>query len=105
MSESSGAPVLYHVTYSQRVRSELLRLGERAKAAGYGKQFFAAVKEIDRLLHLYPQFGQPLYDLKHQPMQVCIGVVPPLVLRFGIHQERRLVMVAYPMLPLPRCGF
>ena len=98
-------PVPYRVAYSGRVRAELSRLGARAKATGLAAPFIAAVKEIDHRLRIYPQFGQPLCDLKLEPAQLWIGVVPPLVVRYSLDEERRLVMVAFPFLPLPRSGF
>ena len=62
--------------------AELRRLAARAKSAAIGDQFMAAVKEFDRRLRIYPQFGQLLRDLKLEPSQFWIGVVPPLVVRY-----------------------
>jgi hypothetical protein len=62
------------------------------------------LKEIDRLLHLYPQFGQPLADLQLEPAQLWIGVVAPLVVRYVLDEERRLVMVATLPVLLPSSG-
>lgn len=72
---------------------------------GFGPQFLSAVKEIDQRLRLYPQFGQPLCDLKLEPAQIWIGVVPPLVVRYVLDTDRRLVMVTTPILALPQSGF
>jgi hypothetical protein len=58
-----------------------------------GPQVLAALKKLDGLLHLYPQFGQPLRDLHLEPAQLWIGVVSPLVVRYILDEERRLVMV------------
>ncbi len=54
------SPVPYRVAYSGRVREELLNLVVRAKARGLGRQVLDALKELDRRLHIYPQFGEPL---------------------------------------------
>ena len=100
--EDSYTP--YRVSYSGRVHDELGKLAERARAGGQGQSFVAAVKEIDRRLRIYPQFGQPLYDLNREPLQVWVGVVPPLVVRYILDEERREVTVAEPILPLSNSG-
>jgi hypothetical protein len=105
MSEPLSPPPLYQVSYSERVRQELLRLARQARAHGLGAEFLAAVREIDRRLHLYPQFGQPLRDLELEPAQLWIGVVLPLVVRYDLDERRRLVLVVSPpFLMLPRTG-
>jgi hypothetical protein len=104
VSEASSGPAPYRVTYSERVRRDLLNLAARARERGLGVQFVAAVKEIDHRLQIYPQFGQPLCDLTLEPARIWIGVVPPLVVQYALDEERRLVMVATPFLPLPNSG-
>jgi hypothetical protein len=37
----------------------LLSLADRARERGEGEAFLAALKELDRRLRLYPQFGDP----------------------------------------------
>jgi len=65
---------------------------------GQGESF-AAFKEFDRLLRIYPQFGEPEADLKQEGGQVYNGIVPPLVMRYAIVEDRRLVLVgALPVL-------
>jgi hypothetical protein len=53
---------------------------------------------------VYPQFGEPLADLTQEPGQVWIGTVAPLVVRYAIYDELRLVIVAVPVMPLPGSG-
>jgi hypothetical protein len=103
VSDPSPPPTPYRVSYSARVQQEILRLGDLASERGQGAEYLAAVKEIDRRLRIYPQFGEPLLNLTHEPGQVWIGTVAPLVLRYAIYEERRLVVVsALPvLLPLP----
>ena len=83
--------------YSDRVRQRLLALADVARDRGDGEEFLAALKEFDRRLGVYPQFGEPLIDLTHELGQVWIGIVRPLAMRYGVFDERRVVMVA----PLP----
>jgi hypothetical protein len=76
------------------VRQRLLALADIARQQGDGEEFIAALKEFDRRLRIYPQFGEPLVDLKKEPGQVWIGTVRPLAMRYGVLEERRLVIVA-----------
>lgn len=92
----------YRVEYSQRVRQLLLALADIARQRGDGEEFIAALKEFDRRLHIYPQFGEPLVDLKKEPGQVWIGIVRPLAMRYGVIDERRLVIVAAIPVLLPK---
>jgi hypothetical protein len=104
MSEPSTSPIPYYVAYSERVRNALRSLTIRARDRGLGPQVLAAVKELDRLLHLYPQFGQPLRDLELKPAQLWIGVVAPWVAHYYLDEERRLVVVLRAQLMLPKSG-
>jgi hypothetical protein len=105
VSEPYNGLTPYRVVYSERVRTDLLRLAARARARGLGPSFLTALKEIDQRLRIYPQFGQPLCDLNLEPVQIWIGVVPPLVVRYSLDEQRRLVIVATPFLTLPNSGF
>ena len=98
------SPVPYRVSYSERVRNELRALIIKAQDRGLGRQVLDAAKEMDRRLRIYPQFGQPLKDLTLESGQVWIGVVAPLVVRYALYEDRRIVMVAAPTMPLPHLG-
>jgi hypothetical protein len=104
VSETPNGPVRYRVVYSEWVRNELRKLADRAMERGLGPKFLAALKEMDQRLQIYPQFGQPLRDLKLKPARLWLGVVPPLVVRYVLDEHRRLVMVTVPILPLTRSG-
>jgi hypothetical protein len=84
------------------VRQRLLALADIAQQRGDGEAFIAALKEFDRLLRIYPQFGDPLVDLKKEPGQVRIGIVRPLTMRYGVFDERRLVIVTGIPVLLPK---
>jgi hypothetical protein len=92
------------VSYSGAAREALRELAARAWASGHGPANARAVKEFDRLLHLYPQFGEPLADLTVEAGQVWRATVSPLVMRYAIYEERRLVVVAAPPMLLPNSG-
>ena len=102
MSELAPSP--YKVVYSERVRAVLRGFVASATKAGHGDSFLAALKELDRLLHLYPQFGETLLDLKKEVGQLYSGTVPPFVVRYAVFEERRLVFVGSPPRLLPNTG-
>jgi hypothetical protein len=104
MTESSSKPAPYRVSYSRHVREELRSLVSRANQRGLGPQVLAAVRTIDERLRIYPQFGQPLYDLKLEPAQLWIATVPPVVVKYVFDEERRQVMIVAPFEQLPRSG-
>ena len=61
MSEEASVPLLYKVVYSELVRSALTNsLIPEAKAQGIGPQTLAALKKLDHVLQIYPEFGEPL---------------------------------------------
>ena len=84
MTETPDAPAPYRVVFSERARESIRELAARARGRGLGQQVLDAVKEIDRLLRLYPQFGDPLTDLKHEVGQSWVGTIQPLVVRYAI---------------------
>jgi hypothetical protein len=69
-------------------------MADVARQRGDGEAFLGAVKEFHRRLVVYPQFGEPLTDLTPDSGQVWIGIIRPLAMRYGIFEERRVVMVA-----------
>src|SRR5262249_12649773 len=102
VSAAASEPVPYWVVYSERVRQRLLALADVARERGAGEAFLAAVKECHRRLCLYPQFGEPLIDLTQEVGQVWLGIVRPLSMRYGVFDERRIVMVSELPVLLPK---
>ncbi len=82
--EKSEQPVPYTVEYSGLVTRHLRQLGAQASARGDGPAFAAELKEFDRLLRLYPQFGDPQIDLTKEPGVICLVIIPPLSMRYGV---------------------
>jgi hypothetical protein len=80
----------------------LLALADVARERGDGEAFLAALKEFHRRLCLYPQFGEPLIDLRREPGQVWLGTVRPLAMRYGVFDERRAVVVTEVPVLLPK---
>jgi hypothetical protein len=75
------------------VRQRLLALADIARQRGDAEEFLAALKEFHSRLSIYPQFGEPLTDLMQEAGQIWIGIIHPLAMRYGIFDERRVVMV------------
>ena len=102
MTAATSEPVPYQVVYSEQVRQRLLALADVARERGDGEAFLAALKEFHRRLCLYPQFGEPLIELTQELDQVWMGIVRPLAMRYGVFDERRVVMVAALPVLLPK---
>jgi hypothetical protein len=99
VSDASSGPLLYEVVYSERVRQRLLALADIARERGDSEAFVTALREFDRRLRLYPQFGEPLIDVRHGTGQIWLGIVRPIAMRYGLLEERRIVIVtAFPVL-------
>lgn len=106
VSTESEPPQLYQVNLSGRVYDRVLELAAVARERGDGAAVLEALREFYRRLQVYPQFGDPLVDLREEAGQIRIGIVPPLAMRYGVLEERRQVFVAalpvlLPMSPAP----
>jgi hypothetical protein len=99
--EKSERPAPYTVEYSSSVLLRLRQLAGEATARGDGPAFAAALKEFDRLLRLYPQFGDPLSDLQVGGGQIRLGIVRPLSVRYGVNEDMRIVFCAAAPILLP----
>src|SRR5437660_12352627 len=89
-------PFPYRPVYSEVVKRRLRELSGAAFARGDGPAFTAALKEFDRLLRLYPQFGDPQIDLEVGGGQIRLGIIRPLSMRYGVHEDLRIVFCAAP---------
>jgi hypothetical protein len=99
VNDEFAEPLPFRVEYSQRVRQRLEELARLAWKRGDGEAFISALQEFDRRLSLYPQFGDPLIDLKQEAGQIRIGIIHPLAMRYTVLDERRFVIVtALPVL-------
>lgn len=99
---SPDAPQPYEVSPSGRVSDRLRELAAEARARGDGPAFVAAVREFFRRPRIYPQFSDPLADARQERGQLRIGVVSPLVTRYGVLEDRRQVFVSVLPVLMPK---
>jgi hypothetical protein len=94
-------PAPYQVVFSIAVERRLLELSDEAIARGDGPAFTAAVKEFRRRLAIYPQFGDPQIDLVMGGGQIRTGIIRPLSMRYGVHEDKRIVFCTSPPVLMP----
>src|SRR5207237_3786029 len=99
--EKSDPPVPYRVEYSSFVLQHLRLLAREAATRGDGPAFVAALREFHRRLELYPQFGDPIVDLSLEEGQIRLGIIRPLSMRYGVYEQRRLVICGATPILLP----
>ncbi len=105
MSQPSKGVPPYRVVYAGVVRDDTRQLLARAAAKGRLPELAQVVRDIDIRLNWIPlDFGDPLRDFATLGIQVRIGVLPPLVVTFGVDEARRIVHVSAPFKLLPRSG-
>jgi len=97
-------PEPYSVSYSGRVLDSFRALIRRARGTKAEPMLRLAVQDLDHRLRIYPQFGEPLYDLSAGRAQLWIGTLPPLVVHYILDQDRRQVIVVKPPMLLPNSG-
>ncbi len=96
----------YRVAYSELCRDEAKKLLARAAQKGRLADVAIAIRDIDTRLHWIPlDFGEPLQDYFHLGIKEHIGVVAPLVVKYGVDEVRHIVYVILPFDLLPRSGF
>ncbi len=84
----------FQVLYSESIRRKLVDLARKAHQAGYGPQFQKALQTLDDNLRRDPRgCGDPYFTLPEMRMDIFAAVQPPLIFRYGVHQEKNLVWV------------
>ncbi len=102
---TTPSPVPYRVIISGRVNAELRGLIQRAQAAGFTWQLLAALKDLQRILSIYPQYGDPLRNLATPGETVYAAAFPPLYVEYIIDEPTRSVFIVIPIKALPNAGF
>jgi hypothetical protein len=78
---------------------------ERARAKGRFAEIAQAIRDINTRLEWIPlDFGEPLRDLSPLGIQIRMGTITPLVVRYGVDEARHIVYVSVPFVLLPKSG-
>jgi hypothetical protein len=94
MASAEGPFPLYDVHLAGQIIKRLKRLQRQATGEDRGEDFLAAVREVFRRLRLEPTtLGEPLYRLPVMRMQIRTVAVRPLVVDFGVCEDRALVFI------------
>jgi hypothetical protein len=97
---------MYEVSYSQRAIDELNAMIDRNPTKA--TEIVECYEKIHSRLEIYPQFGEPLWDLSIANAQFWIACIRPLVVHYVIVEaddpNLRQVMVVRPFTPLPGSG-
>src|SRR5262245_38401094 len=92
--QGNGQSPVYDVRQSEQTKRELLKLHSQAAQRGEGKRFVAAARQILTRLRTDPaNLGEPLFRLPALKLAVYHVVVAPLVVEYGVHDERPLVFI------------
>src|SRR5262245_18554538 len=105
MANDSPNGAAFRVVYSQRVQNQIKALAQRARQAGIGREFVAALRAIDTALRRSPAtFGDPSHRLTAAKLTVSSRVRRPLLVTFSVHRDKAIVFVRS-FRPFPRDAF
>lgn len=84
----------YNVQLLGLAKTQLRQRYLEAAAAGKRAPFLAALRQIAARLQKDPlNLGEPLYRLSGMKLFVRQAVIAPVVVNFGVHDEKPLVLV------------
>jgi hypothetical protein len=92
--QGNGQSPVYDVRQSARLKAILLKLHAQAAQRGDGKRFVSAARQILSRLRADPvNLGEPSFHLPALKLTVYRVVIAPLVVEYGVHDERPLVFI------------
>ena len=94
-------PARYRVVYSALVERQLEGLAGEAIAARRRRGLRLPPCGVQATARALREFGDPLIDLTARPGIIYNGIIPPISMRYGIFDDRRLVLLAAPPVLLP----
>ncbi len=84
----------YQVVESPAILREVRRLAAGLTDQADRRRYVAALRAIRQRLRTDPRsFGEYLHALQWLRLDMYLGSIAPLVVRYGVHQERKLVFV------------
>src|SRR5438128_5921144 len=93
-TQGDGEPIRYSVHASGQVRADIRALHRKAWQAGKGPEFRRRLRQIvDRLREDPAGLGEALYRLPALKILVYVAVVAPLIVHYGVPEERPLVFI------------
>jgi hypothetical protein len=93
ISESNGQSG-FKVVPVETVKVDLRSFHTQSMELGKGAPFLIALRQVYYRLHRDPHgFGEALYRLPALKLLVYQGVISPLVVTFGVHEELPLVLI------------
>lgn len=93
---TNGLAGPFEVHCSAVVLQAFQALAEKAAQAGNRDQFAVTLRAIRDRLRTDPlNFGEPLYRLPALKLSIRACAVPPLVVHFGVHESRPLVIIQH----------
>jgi hypothetical protein len=91
---TTGNGPTYRVDMSSHNKNVLKSLHLQAAEKGTGTRFVAAFRTVVDHLRREPlTFGEPLYRLELLRLQIRQAVVDPLVVVYGVHEDKALVII------------
>jgi hypothetical protein len=94
MNAPQGAGPPYEVIFSGSTRNQFKDLCREAAPHGLEKAVLSAARAIIARLRSDPRgFGESLYTLRGMKLEVRIGIELPLVVSYGVHEEKPLVFI------------
>jgi hypothetical protein len=84
----------YQISFFGTLAQELKKLKKRANAAGLGSAYVAALEyAIFRMQHDPWGFGELKALLQHARLHIHVAVIKPLIIEFGIHEDKPIVLI------------
>ena len=94
MPRSTNNGGRYKVHCSGAIAERLKEIQKQAKEQSRGEKVLSAIRRIwQRLLHAPDQFGEPLYRLPALRLRIRHAALGPLLIYFGVHEDRPLVFI------------
>ena len=92
----NGQPLRYTLIHSGKMTAIAKDLYEQAKAMGKGAVFVEAMKRVLTDLETRPrEFGEPAYHLYAMKLEMRKGIIDPIVVLYGVHEEKPLVFIQH----------
>ena len=93
--EGNGKLPTFKIDFSGQLAKEIKQVLDDARILGIEQAVKSALATIFRRLRRDPLgFGELVKEYKHLQLLEHVGIVKPLIVRFGIHLEARVVVVS-----------